>query len=176
MVHFYNPNDGQSYDFSKEMTEYANKLKGIVTVGFVSCAENKKLCDQEVGTQLPSIVLYPLAPFGKEVIQLEKSGDKNPYEKLIKRIVSKALNFVKGESKVKVQTDETKLGFLKSDSHLPKVLFFGDDDKSPIYLDALSRSFQGKLLFGLFNKNNKETVSQFNIKKFPTLIVYTGEN
>jgi hypothetical protein len=59
---------------------------------------------------------------------------------------------------------------------LPKVLFFGDDEKSPIYLDALSRSFQGKLLFGLFSKNNKETVSQFNIKKFPSLIVYTGEN
>jgi hypothetical protein len=44
-VHYYNPNDGLSYEFSKEMTEYANKLKGIVTVAFVSCAENKKLCD-----------------------------------------------------------------------------------------------------------------------------------
>lgn len=37
LVHFYNPNDGESYEFTSDYEEKATKLKGIVNFGFVNC-------------------------------------------------------------------------------------------------------------------------------------------
>lgn len=68
-------------------------------------------------------------------------------------MVNKAVSYVAGQSRVTVYTDETKLSFLKSDTHLPKVILFNDKPNVPIYLQALSKTFKGKLIFGLFDKN-----------------------
>ena len=46
----------------------------------------------------------------------------------------------------------------------------------PIYFHALSKTFKGKIQFGYFEQNQTGTTSQFRVTKFPSLLVYTGEN
>lgn len=80
------------------------------------------------------------------------------------------------QSRVVTHTDETKLAFLRQDSHLPKVIYFGDKSQAPVYLHALSKAFKGKLIFGFFDQNQREIAKQFKVTKFPSLLVYTSES
>ena len=40
IVHFYNSNDGKSYEFSKKFEESAEKFYGILNFAHVNCSEN----------------------------------------------------------------------------------------------------------------------------------------
>lgn len=84
LVHFYFPNDGKSYNFAQEMMPMAEKLKGIVVVGSVDCKQNPQICQKELKSQEPSIIIYLPMPYPSETFPLQPEGSKNPYEKQIK--------------------------------------------------------------------------------------------
>ena len=112
LVHFYQPNDGQSYDFAQELSPMADKLAGIVTVAFIDCQQSPKVCQDEVKNDTPSIVLYAPVPFPVEIQKLKPETGKTPYQNQIKELVNKAIRYVNGQSIVQVHTDDTKLKFL----------------------------------------------------------------
>lgn len=162
LVHFYSPNDGQSYQFSGKFQEMADKLKGIMTLAFVNCKENAQLCKAETGDKLPMLVLYPPFPFSKEAFELD-----------VNVAVNKGLRHI--QNYVTVQTDESLLAFVKTEAQLPKVLFFNEGERVPIYLQALSKSFNGKLQFGMFNKQQQGAIQKYRVTKFPAVRVFVDD-
>lgn len=121
IVHYYEPNDGQSYKFSEEYSKMAEKLKGIVTLAFVNCKENQQLCKQEVKESLPRLVLYPPILYSKESFELKLND-----------AVNKSMRFV--QSYVRPVTDSEFLAFIKTDTQLPKVMIFTENDRTPVYI------------------------------------------
>lgn len=135
IVHYYEPNDGQSYKFSEEFSKMAEKLKGIITLAFINCKENQQLCKQEVKEALPKLVLYPPILYSKETFDLKLSD-----------AVNKGMRYL--QSYVRSVTDSEILAFIKTDTQLPKVMVFTDNDRTPVYIQALSKAFKGKMIFG----------------------------
>lgn len=121
LVHYYEPNDGKSYQFTKEFQNMAEKLKGIITLAFVNCKENSQLCKEEVKDPLPRIILYPPFPYGKESYDLD-----------ISQVVNRGLKHV--QNYAKSQTDQSYLSFIKTETQLPKVLFFNETERVPVYI------------------------------------------
>ncbi len=62
VVHFHNHDDGQSYDFTKELEEKSEKLKGIINFAFVNCEKDRALCKKNAPKDLPALKLYPPVP------------------------------------------------------------------------------------------------------------------
>lgn len=166
MVHFYNPNDGKSYEFSKDFEEKAQKLRGIVNFAFVNCKDYKKLCDQNAPKNLPSIKVFPPQPIPAQDFDLD-----------LKKAINQSVKYLKNY--VQVVKEDNFQGFLKVDPTIPKVLYFTDNEKGvvPLMLKALSSTFNKKLSFGIVKKNDKDITEFFNVKQFPTLMVQqSGHN
>lgn len=103
LVHFYEPNDGKSYQFTQEFQNMADKLKGIITLAYVNCKENQTLCKSEVKAALPKLVLYPPFPYSKEEFDLETVNS-----------VKQGLKHI--QNYTKIETDESYLAFVKTET------------------------------------------------------------
>lgn len=53
----------------------------------------------------------------------------------------------------------------------PKAVYFSDSDETSLILKALTAVYYERLLFVEFNQSQKEEVTQFQITRYPTLIV-----
>lgn len=158
LIHFYNENDGKSYEFSKEFKEKATEYKGIVNIGFVNCNNQKSLCAKEAPKNLPSLKLYPQNPSPTEEFPLE-----------VKKSLARALSFLKYD--ITELSADNASQFLSSDISLPKSLLFTDKPGLPLIFKALSSTFKNKLRFGIIRKDQEDLVSTYNVKKFPTILV-----
>jgi thiol-disulfide isomerase/thioredoxin len=158
LVHFYNENDGKSYEFSKEFKEKATEYKGIVHMGFVNCNTQKALCTKEAPKVLPALKLYPPNPDPTQEFELE-----------LKKSIARALSFLKYD--ITELTSDNAAQFLSSDVSLPKSLLFTDKPGLPLMYKALSSSFKNKLRFGIIRKEQEDLVSTYNVKKFPSVMV-----
>jgi len=163
LIHFYNDDDGKSYQFSKLFTEKAAEFKGILNLGFVNCSKQKQLCGKEAPTKLPALKLYPPNPDPTSEFDLEVKGS-----------VSKSISYLKYN--VTELNEENASQFLSADISLPKALLFTDKPGIPLMYRALSSSFKNKLRFGVVRKENGDMVSTYNVKKFPTVMVLKTGN
>ncbi len=158
LVHFYNEDDGKSYKFSKEFIEKATEYKGIIHMGFVNCSKQKQLCTKEAPTNLPSLKLYPPNPDPTSEFELE-----------LKKSLAAAISHMKYS--VTEVTEDSAPQFLAADVSLPKSLLFTDKPGIPMIYRALSSSFKNKIRFGIVRKDQQELISQYQVKKFPTILV-----
>ena len=158
LVHFFNENDGKSYEFSKGFTEKAAEFKGIVNFGFVNCSKQKQLCQKEAPKTLPALKIYAPNPEPTQEFELD-----------LKKALNIAISFLKfSVTEVK---EENAGQFLRSDVGLPKALLFTDKPGVPLIYRALSSTFKNKLRFGIIRKDESDLVSNYNVKKFPTILV-----
>lgn len=162
LIHFYEPGDEHSYEFSLAFKEKAKELKGIYIFGFVNCKKERALCDKEVPNSLPVLKLYPPLPFPSEEFNLDFS-----------KAIAKASTFIK--SYVTEVNSDTIAGFVAQDPALPKVLFFTDKKGIPMIYNALSNAFKDKLRFSIIRNSESELVRTYGIKKFPAFrVLKTG--
>lgn len=54
---------------------------------------------------------------------------------------------------------------------MPKVLIFSNKKKPNYVLNALSNSFNKKLMFAYINNENEELVAKYNVKNLPTILL-----
>ena len=158
IIHFYTPNDGKSYDFSKQFKEKSTEFKGIITFGYVNCQREAALCKREVSNPLPVLKVYPPVPVPAVEMDL-----------ILPKALGMATQHIKGYTS---DVDDDNLpGFVTSDPSLPKVLLFTDKTGSPMIFRALSTAFNKKLKFGIVRESSSDVVSTYQIRKFPTVIV-----
>lgn len=163
IVHFYEEDNGKSYEFTKEMNSRADKFKGIIEFSFVNCLDEKKLCKKEAPETLPALKVYPPVPLPAQVFDLN-----------IKKALNTAVRYIKNN--VQKLNEENIQRYLKTDQTLPKVLFFTDKKKTSLIIKSLSSRLKEKMHFGQVQDTEIDIIDMFDIQKFPSLlIVKNGE-
>lgn len=161
IVHFYNEEDGQSYEFSKTFIKKSIDLKGIFRMGQVNCTSNAELCKKQFEGKLPAIMVYPPQPI--------------PSKTFVLADVNKAIGFAVRHlthSVIEIN-DESYIGFLQSEKTMPKILLLTDKAKGiPLLAKGLSNSFNNKMKFGLIRSSSTEVVDYFEVNTFPSLLIH----
>lgn len=152
-----------------QYSEIATKLKGIVTFCSIDCDVNAKLCDSELSLTVPefqnnnthSLLVYPILPMPKFVFS----------EELTEANVKKYLYLI--PSKIEIIKDENDFNvFISKHENVPKVLIFSNKKKPNYILNALSTSFQKKLLFCFINIEIEPLIKKYNVTTFPQISIY----
>lgn len=175
VVHFYRNNDHHSPIMKDEYIQAAEDYFGLVKWGAVNCDESPQICDKQGVQNVPVVKIYPPIPMPARSVEGPFNG---------KRIAGIASSYI--QSLVQDVTDDNVDGFLKTNFSVPKVMLFTDKPSGiPSLWKALSIGFEEKITLGIVRKDQKDVVSKYNIKKYPSIVltktsekrpqVYTGE-
>ncbi|SOV77904.1 conserved protein, unknown function [Plasmodium sp. gorilla clade G3] len=167
-VLFFKKSNKNIKNIIKNYNDVASKFKGILTLCVVDCDENASLCENELSLYVPDyknsnthhFLIYPINPMPKFVFndEITESNIKK-YTYLI-------------PSKIDIIKDTQSFNvFLSKHENMPKVLIFSNKKKPNYVLNALSNSFNKKLMFAYINNENEELVTKYNVKNLPTILL-----
>ncbi|CRG99920.1 conserved protein, unknown function [Plasmodium relictum] len=152
----------------KEYNDVATKYKGIITFCIADCDINSSMCENELSLYVPDyknsnthhFLVYPINPMPKFLFNEEVTESNiKKYTYLI-------------PSKIEIIKDEKDFNvFISKHENIPKVLIFSNKKKPNYILNALSNSFNKKLMFCYINSEMQELVNKYNIKNFPSIII-----
>ncbi|CRG96102.1 conserved protein, unknown function [Plasmodium gallinaceum] len=152
----------------KDYNDVAIKYKGIITFCIADCDTNSSLCENELSLYVPNyktsdshyFLVYPVNPMPKFLFNEEVTESNiKKYTYLI-------------PSKIEIIKDEKDLNvFISKHENMPKVLIFSNKKKPNYVLNALSNSFNKKLMFCYINNEMQDLVKKYNIKNFPSIII-----
>ncbi|KJP86825.1 hypothetical protein AK88_03532 [Plasmodium fragile] len=167
-VLFFKKTNKNIKDVIKSYNDVASKFKGIFTLCIADCDENANLCENELSLYVPDykstnnhhVLMYPINPMPKFLFNEEMNeANLKKYTYLI-------------PSKIDVIKDEKDFNvFLSKHENMPKVLVFSNKKKPNYVLNALSNSFNKKLMFCYINNELNDLVQKYNIKTFPTILI-----
>ncbi|CAD2103475.1 hypothetical protein YYG_01670 [Plasmodium vinckei petteri] len=152
----------------KNYDAVAEKFKGIMTLCAIDCDENSRLCEDELSLYVPDhktsnthhLLVYPINPMPKFEFK-DEINEAN---------VKKYTYLIPSKIDVIKETKDFNI-FLSKHENMPKVLIFSNKKKPNYVLNALSNSFNKKLLFCYINNELDELVKKYNIKDFPSIIM-----
>jgi len=172
VVEFYAPWCGHCKRLAPEWEKLAKSLKGIVKIAAVNGDEDKELAGHYGIKGFPTIKVFPS--------QIQKSPDGKGYMKvpedyegartasaIASYATSKLPNFV---TKLTAKNIEK---FTSDKPDLAKVLLFTNKKETTNLYKALAIDFHFQLELAEVRDTEKEIVSKYGIKKYPTLIVIT---
>eukprot|EP01091_Cochliopodium_minus_P009187 TRINITY_DN219_c0_g1_i1.p1 TRINITY_DN219_c0_g1~~TRINITY_DN219_c0_g1_i1.p1 ORF type:complete len:406 (-),score=156.20 TRINITY_DN219_c0_g1_i1:29-1246(-) len=167
VVEFYAPWCGHCKSLAPEYKKAANNLDGIVKIAAIDCDQEKELCGAFGIKGFPTIKHFP-SELGKK----EGNPWKEPTDYQGPRSAGAIVKFALSNLKsfvVKVKA-ESELESRKE----PIALLFTEKKTTSDLYKGLSCHFKGRLDLAEINSSQKDLVNKFNVKKFPTLIVYGG--
>jgi thioredoxin-like negative regulator of GroEL len=162
LVMFYLPTCAVSMSLQQPFAMLGKKVKGLISLGAVDCAADAKICREYFVKRYPTLkIIHGNKQLGIKTYTGERSL------KAMLRFVQPALK----NNVVKVY--ESHLDEFLSASKNHKVVLFTKKRRTPLKLKKLAAKFSGKLLFGAASQaDNEELVKQYNIFKFPSMVVF----
>lgn len=165
-------------EFLVNISEKLNYLSGIILIDcdkvdknyFVRCSSE---VEKETEDLFPIVNLYippelKFNPYTKKFnSHLERNYEKKEYSEnfIYNFITSNILN--KG---IKLNSDNLE-NFL-GNSDYNKLILFTNKKQTPLIFRGLSNYFLNQLLFGEVEKEQVDLIKRFDIKTFPTLMIY----
>ncbi|PRP86198.1 hypothetical protein PROFUN_05714 [Planoprotostelium fungivorum] len=169
LVAFYN--DGaESVGLSKEMTEAANKLDGMVHLAALDSSKMSQLVQKYKVEHIPSLWLFPAGPRHDQPQEI--SGKLTA-----KDIVQFGMNSIPADS-VKGIRKGNVVSFLNEEVEgvtLPKVILFTDKSTVPPLYKAVARTMKKIFSFGVVSPSEKDLVEQYHVEKFPTIFIFPAD-
>jgi len=188
LIEFYSSWCGHCIKFAPTFKNLAKDVQGwekIIKVGAVNCAndENMGLCREYEVMSYPTLRFFP--------IHSEKSQlgiqDGNP--RTIEEIQNKMIDFIAQQHHTKKTyphwpsfdslQNETLESFTAEHNYPDLLLLFLNPDKDNYWAKASildSASVVDYPRIQIVDSNNRDLVSQFNIKTFPALVYYIRKN
>jgi hypothetical protein len=182
MAYFYVKNSENSRKGAEFLMKIAEKLDFLAGILLIDCDDftpkDIEYCvkDPNAKDGYPKMVIYKppeyrINPYTKERI---------PHSEIVydKREVSEPTiyNFITSHilnKSIKLNSDNIE-GFL-SNVLYNKVILFTDKTQTPLLFRGLSSFYYDRLLFGEVEKDNTALLKRFNVKTFPTLLVYVTQ-
>lgn len=162
---FYNEENAKDVAFLDTYNKVATRLKDMVKVCAISCTEFSVFCKKQGVTETPAVMIYPLNPMPAYIWdgKMETDPMANKLSKMI------------ADYSVRV-TKDNMLTFLTTDPSKPKVVLFTNKKSPPTIWKALSSEtvFKRSIKFGFVLEEDKEILSQFNVKKLPAVLMQRG--
>ncbi|SBS85092.1 conserved protein, unknown function [Plasmodium malariae] len=152
----------------KNYNDVASKFKGILTLCIADCDANGSLCESELSLYVPDyknsnthhFLIYPINPMPKFLFNediTESNIKKYTY------LIPSKIDIIKDTKDFNV--------FISKHENMPKVLIFSNKKKPNYILNALSNSFNKKLMFCYINNELDELVKKYNVKTFPSILI-----
>lgn len=174
LLYYYKPDNTNSQIGAQYIRSVADKLQFLASVLLVNCDNESfadvKPCSTEGFPKMTALVPpeYRINPYTKEM---------NNYSEVVFRETNVTETSIYNFVTRNIISRTTKLTFGNIDNFLSnfamnKVILFTDKDKSPLLYRGLSNFFYDQLSFGEVNKDQKDLLKRFNVKKFPTLIIH----
>ena len=165
IVEFFAPWCGHCKNLAPEYEKAATNLKGLVKIAAIDCDKEQQLCGGFGIKGFPTIKVF------------KPSGDPQkpptPEDYNGPRTAAGIANYATEimPSYVTSLTKKNHDQFLEKNSDLPIVLSFTEKDKTSSLYKGLSAEFKGRLAFAEVKKSQKELVSQYEVKNFPSVLV-----
>ncbi|KAM3135307.1 hypothetical protein pb186bvf_012605 [Paramecium bursaria] len=164
VIYFFRPN-GEGQKHKKALVELADKFEGIFRVASIDCDDEEELCEDEFSvTQYPSILVFP-AKINSKPTKYKGSWEVNDLARTPIDLM---------EDFVQIVNENNFENFIQAVK--PKTILFTNKKATPPLLKALSKEYRGKLEFGLVRFSETTLINQFNIQKYPTLLVLHDAN
>ncbi|KAJ1968497.1 hypothetical protein IWQ62_001207 [Dispira parvispora] len=183
LVEFYAPWCGHCQRLAPEYDKVAKDLYGVVKVGAVNCDEsaNQALCAGYDVKGYPTVKLFPSKKNSKtkKKVPTDYVGERKrqPMREYALTYVPNMVVAVKAGTKASgdksvIPKSATLEDFIAHEAHTAKVLLFTDKlAVTPLY-KGLGIKLHRRMLLGWVPKGEKSIQEQFNIKSFPSLLVF----
>jgi len=151
--------------FLDEYNKVAGGLKGMAKVTAISCSDFSSFCEKQGVKETPTVMVYPVNPMPafKYEGKMEEKALSGKISKFMPDFTSKV-------------TSETADAFATTDPTKPKLILFSNKKTAPTIWKALSSEtvFKRTVKFGFVSEEEKDVVTKFKVKKFPTIIMIRG--
>ena len=169
IVEFYAPWCGHCQNLKPAYEKAAKSLDGLANVAAVNCDEegNKALCGRMGIRGFPTLkTVRVTGKIGKPIIT-DYQGPRSAAD-IVEAVKSLIPNNVK-----RVE-DKDLNSWLETDSHQPKAILFSEKGTTSALIKALANDYLGSMPFAQIRNKEVEANKQFNVEKYPTLIVLPG--
>jgi len=169
IVEFFAPWCGHCKSLAPEYEKAATNLKGIVKLAAIDCDQEQQLCGGFGIKGFPTTKVFkPSGDAAKPPTPEDYNGPRTAAG-----IANYAAEIM--PSYVTSLTKKNHDQFLEKNTELPIVLSFTEKDKTSSLYKGLSAEFRNRLAFAEIKKTQKELVSQYEVKSFPTLLVLKSD-
>ena len=176
---YYVPYSTKSKQLAVELKKINKKIENIAAIIAINCDEftpvDYKHCQKNAYStdSFPKIRLFVPQEkrFDIEKNEIkrhydipftgEEMNEKTIYDFIINHIPNKAVNL----------DDYSIQSFLRTDT-MNKVILFTKDEVPSLIFKGLSNNLYDELLFGYVHESEKSIVDRFNVKTFPSLMIY----
>ena len=164
LVEYYSPSCPHCREFVKTYSKVAKLYKGMVKVGAVDCAAQRRLCEKLHVEGVPRVDL--VGPNGRKKTY---SGERS-----VKALDSwVAANMA---SNIKILTEKGLDKYVIDTMTQPRVLLFTDKVEQGPLFKALSNFFKGRISFATVGPAEKSIYEDFGVEKVPAVFVVTSGN
>lgn len=181
-AYFYTKTSKNSEIGASMMEMITEKLDFLVNFVLIDCDDfnpfDYKYCvkDPEAKDGFPRMVIYKQPeyrynPYTKKRVHFTEEiyHQKEVREATIYNFIT---SFITGKS-MKLNSENIE-PFLNN-NNFNKVLLFTEREETSILYKGISSFFYDKLIFGEIHKNNRALIKRFNVKTFPTILVYVTQ-
>lgn len=140
-------------------------MKGLIHVGATQSSELK----EKFNIKDEDLPIFKLFPYGDHDTPIEYTGPLSP-----KSLADWALSQI--PSFVEDLTVDNIDKFLTKNPSKVKVLLFHDKPKIPALFNYLSMTYRSRFIFGFIKKSETALARQFNVNKFPRLLLLEPNN
>ena len=166
IIEFYAPWCGHCQSLKPAYEKAAKSLDGLANVAAVNCDDesNKAFCGRMGIRGFPTLkTVRVTGKIGKPIIT-DYQGQRSATE-----IVDAVKSLI--PNNVKRVEDKDLDGWLEKDSDQPKAILFSEKGTTSALIKALANDYLGNMPFAQIRTKEVEANKQFNIEKYPTLIV-----
>ena len=162
-VYFFKSKDENFDNNVNKIKEIANQCYGIFNFGAVNCKDDEEICEEYSVYSTPKLLYFPeSANEGEE--EYKGSIEFQPIFKYGARLMQ---NFVR------IINKDNYNDFTSSHPERYHVLLFTSKKSTPPLFKSLSKDYLNHLSFGEIRQTETELIKNFNVNKFPTLLVIT---
>lgn len=168
IVEFYAPWCGHCQSLKPAFEKAAKSLSGLAKVAAVNCDEeaNKPLCGQMGVKGFPTLkIVRPGKKAGKPTIE-DYNGARSA-KAIVDAVIDKIPNHVTRLKDAEFGDWTAKEG--------PRAILFSDKGVVSALMKALAIDFLGGIEVAQVRNKETEAVEEFNISKFPTLVLLPGD-
>lgn len=162
---FFKDDNAADVAFLDEYNKVAGIMKGMAKICAISCTDWPIFCEKNGVKETPTIMMYPTNP----IPAFKWEG------KMESKAISAKIGRFMPDLSVKLTQDNIDT-FVTTDPTKPKLMLFSNKKTVPLIWKALSSEtvFKRTVKFGFVTEDDKDIVTRFKVKTFPTVMMQRG--
>ena len=164
-VYFFKSKDEGFENTNNKLKEISSQCYGIFNFGAVNCKDDEEICEEYSVYSTPKLLYFPESANESE----EEYKGSIDFQSIFKYGAKLMQNFVR------IINKDNYNDFMTSYPERYHVLLFTSKKVTPPLFKSLSKDYLNHLNFGEIRQSESDLIKNFNVDKFPTLMVVTNQ-